>query len=63
MSKNKGNEDFGCMLKVKKCQENIFDTKILLITILGAISFFYIAVKLLYFGGLSCLDRRGVALN
>lgn len=55
MSKNKGNEDFGCMLKVKKCQENIFDTKILLITILGAISFFYIAVKLLYFGGFELL--------
>lgn len=31
--------------------------------IIGAISFFYIAVKLLHFGGLSCLDRRGVALN
>lgn len=55
MSKNKGTEDFGCMLKVKKCQENIFDTKILLITILGAISFFYIAVKLLHFWGFELL--------
>lgn len=45
-------------LKLKKCHENIFDTKVLLITYslqLGAISFFYIAVELLHFGGFELL--------